>query len=116
MRWLAGLLTRLGLTPAEVVVIEVRGRRTGRLVRTTPVRAELEDRRYLIGRGGEAQWLRNVRAAHGSVTVARGCRRRAAHLRELAPHERPCTRACRTRGEPLETPTAMDDEDRLQRR
>jgi hypothetical protein len=85
---LGWLLTRLGLSPRYAVVLEVPGRRTGLVRRTTLVQVELGGTRYLVSLSGESQWVRNVRAAAGHVVVGRR-RRQAAALVEVPPTERP---------------------------
>jgi deazaflavin-dependent oxidoreductase (nitroreductase family) len=85
---LGWLLTRLGLSPGYAVVLEVPGRRTGLVRRTTLVRVELGGRHYLVSLAGEAEWVRNVRAAGGRVVLGRR-ERRAATLVEVPPDERP---------------------------
>jgi phenylacetate-CoA ligase len=85
---LGWLLTRLGLSPGYVVVVEVAGRRSGLVRRTTLVRVELGGSRYLVSLSGESHWVRNVRAAAGRVVLGRR-RRCAAVLVEVPPAERP---------------------------
>lgn len=81
------LLTSLGLTPRGVVTLEVRGRTSGK-VRRVPVlvtRHNSDD--YLVALAGEAQWVRNVRAADGRVVIRRR-RARKAHLEEIPTDDR----------------------------
>ncbi len=76
------LLTSLGLAPRGVVTLEVRGRTSGK-VRRVPVlvtRHDIDD--YLVALAGEAQWVRNVRAAGGHVVIRRR-RARKAQLEEI---------------------------------
>jgi deazaflavin-dependent oxidoreductase (nitroreductase family) len=49
----------------------VRGRRTGRLIRTPVPTLEVEGTRYLVSGGGETHWVRNLRAA-GRGELRRG--------------------------------------------
>jgi deazaflavin-dependent oxidoreductase (nitroreductase family) len=63
-RVVAGL-TRLGLPLAGSRVLEVRGRRSGEW-RKTPVNPlDLGGERFLVAPRGNAQWVRNMRAAGG---------------------------------------------------
>lgn len=65
-------------------VLEVKGRRSGE-VRRTPVNVlELHGRQYLVSPRGETQWVRNVRADEGRLTLVLGRRREAFVVRELA--------------------------------
>lgn len=76
-QWLGFLLTRLGLSPGYVALLEVPGRRSGVIRRTNLVRATHDGRHYLVALGGESEWVRNVRAAGGRVTIGRRVRRAA---------------------------------------
>jgi deazaflavin-dependent oxidoreductase (nitroreductase family) len=84
----AGLI-RLGVGPAGLRLLRVRGRTTG-LPRTTPVNVlELDGRRWLVAPYGEVSWVRNVRAA-GQADLLRGgriehIRPRAATAEEAVP-------------------------------
>jgi deazaflavin-dependent oxidoreductase (nitroreductase family) len=87
-QWIGFTLTRLGLSPGYVALLEVPGRRSGIIRRTNVVRATHGGCHYLVGLGGESEWVRNVRAAGGRVTIGRRVRR-AATLVEIPPAERP---------------------------
>ena len=75
------------LSPSYAMTLEVTGRRSGRPVTLPVVVADFHGHRYLVSMLGEANWVRNVRAArgravlhrHGSDTV---------HLAEVDPGER----------------------------
>ena len=81
-----GALAGLGLGPAHIWVLEVRGRRSGR-VRATPVDL-LSDRGrlYLVAPRGYTEWVRNAEAS-GEITLRRG--RAAYRLRVLTAAEKP---------------------------
>lgn len=83
LQWIGHLLTRFGASPRYVVTLEVPGRRSGALRRTNLVLLEHDSERYLVALAGESEWVRNVRAASGRVTLARGRRRWPATLKEL---------------------------------
>ena len=87
-QWLGWALTRLGLSPGYVTLLEVPGRRSGIIRRTNLVRASHDGHHYLVALGGESEWARNVRAAGGRVTLGRQVRR-AATLVEIPVAERP---------------------------
>ncbi|MER5447576.1 nitroreductase/quinone reductase family protein [Streptomyces sp. NPDC002764] len=77
-----------GLGPRNWVALEVRGRRTGRLIRFPVVVAEHEGERYLVSMLGErANWVRNVRAAGGRVALRHG-HREEVRLEEVDPGDR----------------------------
>lgn len=60
-------ITRLGISPAGAQVLDVRGRRSGK-IQTVPVNPiEVDGRRYLVAPRGETQWVRNFRAAGEGV-------------------------------------------------
>lgn len=77
----------LGFTPSDTVTLEVKGRRSGRSRSTVLTWAEYEGERYLVSLRGEAEWVRNVRAAGGEATIRhRG--RRTVRLEELPVEQR----------------------------
>lgn len=80
---IAPLFRRLGLTPDYVVELDVPGRRTGLPRRSLLVRIESQGAYYLVGLAGEAEWVRNVRAAHGRVVLTHRRRRQDVHLTEV---------------------------------
>ena len=88
LQWLGHVLTRLGLSPGYVVTLEVPGRRTGVVHRTSLVLAELDGQHFVVSLTGESEWVRNVRAADGRVVLGRR-QRSAARLVEVPPAERP---------------------------
>jgi hypothetical protein len=68
-----------GVTSERWVTLEVRGRTSGRLVRFPLGWVELAGNRYLVSMlGQDCNWVKNVRAADGVVTIrhrrARRCR------------------------------------------
>lgn len=67
--------TRLGLSMRGSRVVEVRGRRTGEPRRVPVNLLELGPERYLVAPRGETEWVRNVRAAGGALTLLLGKRR-----------------------------------------
>lgn len=81
--WLGVALTWLGLSPRQVVTLEVPGRRSGVVRRTNLLLADHDGEHYLVALAGESQWVRNVRAAAGRVVLGRRRRRRAATLVEV---------------------------------
>ena len=90
--------TRLGISIWGSRVLEVRGRKTGAL-RQTPVNLlVLEGTAYLVAPRGEAQWVRNVRAADGRLDLLLGRSRTHYVASELPDEEKiPVLRAYLTR-------------------
>lgn len=83
-----GLLVGLGLALPHNWLLEVRGRKSGRLY-TTPVDVlTLDGRRWLVAGRGEAQWVRNARAS-GRVSLRKGSRRETYRLRLVPDAEKP---------------------------
>jgi len=79
--------TSLGLVPEDVITLEVPGRRSGVIRRTTMVRAVCDGGHYAVSLAGESDWVRNVRAAGGRVVIG-GRQRRAARLGEVPARQR----------------------------
>ena len=79
----------LGLLPRRWVTLEVRGRRSGRVVRFPLGMADWHGSSYLVPMLGEhCNWVRNVRAADGHATLRRR-RAVACRLVEVPVGERP---------------------------
>lgn len=93
--WVASALNRssaavhaLGIAPNYLVTLEVRGRRSGRTITLPLVMAVVEGERYLVSMlGAEVDWVRNVKAAGGNVTLRHG-RREEARLEEVSAEQR----------------------------
>jgi hypothetical protein len=78
-----------GVWPKRAATLEVRGRRSGRVISFPVVIAGFEGQRYLVAMLGEkTNWVRNVRAAGGRAVLRHG-RRESLHLEEVAIHDRP---------------------------
>ena len=81
-RAVAGL-TRLGVSVWGSRVLEVKGRKSGE-PRTVPVNLlRYEGRDYLVSARGTGEWVRNVRAANGELTLLLGSRREPRHAIEV---------------------------------
>ncbi|WP_250556195.1 nitroreductase/quinone reductase family protein [Pseudonocardia lacus] len=81
------LIGRWGLLPSRLVSLEVVGRRSGRVVSLPLVPVRLDGEVYLVSMLGEANWVRNVRAAGGEAVLEHG-RRDAVRLLELPVEQR----------------------------
>jgi hypothetical protein len=78
----------LGVAPDYLVTVEVPGRRSGRIVSLPLVMVVVGSERYLVSMlGEEVNWVRNVKAAGGNVTLRHG-RREEVSLEEVAPDRR----------------------------
>ena len=78
----------LGVAPDYLVTLEVPGRRSGRIVSLPLVMVVVGGERYLVSMlGEEVNWVRNVKAAGGNVTLRHG-RREEVRLEEVAPDRR----------------------------
>jgi len=70
-RWWTSVF-RLGLLPRRWVILEVAGRRTGTIRRFPLGMADWHGQWYLVPMlGGQCNWVQNVRAAGGRVTLRR---------------------------------------------
>jgi deazaflavin-dependent oxidoreductase (nitroreductase family) len=77
-----------GIVPRRAAELQVRGRRTGRVVSFPVVIADYEGGRYLVSMlGNDVNWVRNLRAA-GDRAVLRHGRREAVRLREVDSRDR----------------------------
>ena len=81
-------LIRIGLVRGHFYVLEVRGRKSGRTISLPVDPLDLDGQRYLVCARGNANWVRNARAA-GEVVLVRAMRRRRYAARELPPDMRP---------------------------
>jgi deazaflavin-dependent oxidoreductase (nitroreductase family) len=83
-----GLLPRIGIGPRYMVLLQVRGRKSGRIYSTPVNLLDLNGRRYLVAPRGDTQWARNA-VASGEVTLVRGLRRETVKLNPLADANKP---------------------------
>ena len=83
-----GFVVSLGLGPAYMYQLEVRGRKTGRIFSTPVSLVELDGKRFLVAPRGRTQWVRNAEAA-GEVNLKKGSNRRNYRLRVLPDTEKP---------------------------
>jgi deazaflavin-dependent oxidoreductase (nitroreductase family) len=83
-----GFLVRLGLGPSHNYLLQVRGRKSGKLYSTPINLLELNGKSYLVAPRGRTQWVRNAEAA-GEVTLKKGSTRRKFRLSPIADAEKP---------------------------
>lgn len=85
---LFAMLHSAGILPDYMVTLEVTGRKSGRLIALPVAIALVNGQRYLVSMlGNEAQWVQNVRAAHGRAFIRRGGRT-AVQLEEVPVDQR----------------------------
>jgi|SRR5450432_757049 len=83
-----GLFVGFGLSPSFNYLLEVKGRKSGK-VYSTPVNLhEVNGRQYLVAPRGRTQWVRNAEVS-GEVTLKKIGRRRTYKLRALSDSEKP---------------------------
>ena len=83
-----GYLVGLGLGPSHIYLLEVRGRKSGKLFSTPVDLLELQGTRYLVAPRGRTQWVRNAEAA-GEITLKKGSTRLKFRLRPIPDADKP---------------------------
>jgi len=83
-----GFLVGIGLGFSYNYLLQVRGRKSGKLYATPINLLELKGKRFLVAPRGRAQWVRNAEAA-GEVTLKKGRTRERFRLRPLGEAEKP---------------------------
>ena len=83
-----GLLPRIGIGPRYMVLLQVRGRKSGRIYSTPVNLLDLDGQRYLVAPRGDTQWSRNA-AASGEVTLVRGLHRETVTVKPIADASKP---------------------------
>jgi len=81
------LAMRFGISGAATLAVA--GRKTGATQRIPVVPVEHSGARYLVSMRGEAEWVRNLRAAGGRAELLRGGAAEAFHATEIPAGERP---------------------------
>ena len=78
-----GLMVKIGFGLSHNFLLEVRGRKTGR-VYSTPVNVlEYKKKKYLVAPRGDTQWVRNVIVSQ-KATLVKGTKRENIRLRPIA--------------------------------
>jgi len=83
-----GYLVGLGIGPSHIYLLEVRGRKSGKLFSTPVDLLELQGTRYLVAPRGRTQWVRNAEAA-GEITLKKGSTRQKFRLRAIPDADKP---------------------------
>ena len=71
-----GFLVKIGLGLSHNYLLEVRGRKSGRIYSTPVNLLEIDGKRYLVAPRGYTQWVRNIEASGEASLVKRGHRQR----------------------------------------
>lgn len=83
-----GFVVRMGLGPNYCYLLEVRGRKSGKLYSTPVNLLEKSGKRFLVAPRGRTQWVRNAEAT-GEIALKKGSKRERFRLRTLADTEKP---------------------------
>ena len=83
-----GLMVRLGIGLSHNYLLQVRGRKTGRIYSAPVDVLDMNGRRYLVSGRGQTQWVHNALAA-GQVVLAKGSRRMNFSVRAVPDDEKP---------------------------
>lgn len=83
-----GFLVGLGIGLSHNYLLQVRGRKTGRLYSTPVNLLEFRGKQFLVAPRGRTQWVRNVEAAN-EVILKRGRTRASFRLRPIPDAEKP---------------------------
>jgi deazaflavin-dependent oxidoreductase (nitroreductase family) len=83
-----GFFVGLGLGFPYNYLLQVRGRKSGKIYSTPINLLELRGKRFLVAPRGRTQWVRNAEAA-GEVTLKKGSTRQKYRLRPLTTAEKP---------------------------
>jgi deazaflavin-dependent oxidoreductase (nitroreductase family) len=77
-----GFLVGLGMGPSYCYLLQVRGRKTGKLYSTPVNLMVINGKHLLVAPRGRTQWVRNAEAT-GEITLKRGSCRKRFHLRTI---------------------------------
>jgi deazaflavin-dependent oxidoreductase (nitroreductase family) len=83
-----GVLVGLGIGLRHNYLVEVPGRKTGRLYSTPIDLLEFNERRFLVAPRGRTEWVRNTESA-GEVALRRGGVRQKFRVRIVSVEEKP---------------------------
>jgi deazaflavin-dependent oxidoreductase (nitroreductase family) len=83
-----GFLVGIGIGFPHNYVLQVRGRKSGKIYSTPIDLLELGGKRFLVAPRGRTQWVRNAEAA-GEVTLKKGKRKLKFRLRAIPDADKP---------------------------
>ena len=77
-----GFVVGMGVGPSYCYLLQVRGRKTGKLYSVPVNLTQMDGKRLLVAPRGRTQWVRNAEAS-GEITLKRGGFRQSFHLRAI---------------------------------
>lgn len=83
-----GVLVGLGVGLRHNYLLQVRGRKTGRVYSTPVDLLDFNGGRFLVAGRGRTQWVRNAEAA-GEIALKRGTKRKKYRVRVVPNEEKP---------------------------
>jgi deazaflavin-dependent oxidoreductase (nitroreductase family) len=83
-----GFLVGLGIGPDYMRLLQVRGRKTGRIYSTPVNLLEFGGKPILVAPRGRTQWVRNAETA-GEITLKKGRARKKYRLRAIPDNDKP---------------------------
>lgn len=83
-----GFLVGLGIAPGYMQLLQVRGRKSGRIYSSPVNLLQFDGKPYLVAPRGATQWVRNAEAA-GEIVLKRSSTRRKYRLRPVSDPEKP---------------------------
>src|SRR5207244_10759816 len=83
-----GVMVGLGLSPSYNHLLEVKGRKSGKIYSTPVNLHEVNGKQFLVAPRGRTQWVQNAEAS-GEITLKKPGRRRSDRLRPMTAAEKP---------------------------
>ena len=83
-----GFLVGLGLGFSHNYLLQVRGRKSGKIYSTPIDLLEMNGKKFLVAPRGRTQWVRNAEAA-GEITLRKGSTRQRFRLRPIPDADKP---------------------------
>jgi deazaflavin-dependent oxidoreductase (nitroreductase family) len=83
-----GFLAGLGLAPSFIYLLEVRGRKSGKLYRSPVNLMEINGKQILVAPRGRTQWVRNAEASD-EITLKRAGYRQSFSLNPIPDSDKP---------------------------
>ena len=83
-----GFLVGIGIGFSHNYLLQVRGRKSGKIFSTPVDLLELGGKRFLVAPRGRTQWVRNAEAA-GEIVLKKGSKRQTFRLRPIPDADKP---------------------------